>query len=64
MEQHMLQSERRRRAADTTLLCMLGFMAFGYLLLHDLFGGTLLSHSAWDSYTLQAMAWRRGSLSR
>ena len=63
MEQHMLQSERRRRAADTTLLCMLGLMAFGYLLLHDLFGGTLFSHSAWDSYTLQAMAWRRGSLS-
>lgn len=42
---------------------MLALMAFGYLLLHDLLGGTLLSHSAWDSYTLQAMAWRRGSLS-
>ena len=51
----MLQPKRRRCAADITLLCMLGLMAFGYLLLHDLFGGTLFSHSAWDSYTLQAM---------
>lgn len=60
MEQHALQPKRR---ADGTLICMLCLMALGYLLLHDLFGGTLLAHSAWDSYTLQAMAWRRGSLS-
>lgn len=38
-------------------------MALGYLLLHDLFGGTLLVHSAWDSYTLQSLAWLRGEVS-
>lgn len=38
-------------------------MALGYLFLHDLLGGTLLSHSCWDSYTLQSLAWLRGELS-
>ena len=41
---------------------MLGLMALGYLLLHDLFGGTLLAHSSWDSYTLQSLAWLRGDM--
>lgn len=40
------------------LLCMF----FGYMLIHDLLGGTLLAHNWYDSYTLQAMAWRTGSL--
>ncbi len=48
---------------DGTLWCMLALMAVGYVLIHDLFGGTLFAHSSWNSYTLQAMAWRRGSLS-
>ena len=47
---------------DWVLWSMLGLMAVGYILIHDLFGGTLFQHSMWDSYTLQAMAWRRGSL--
>lgn len=38
-------------------------MLTGYVFIHDLFGGTLFAHSAWDSYTLQALAWRRGALS-
>ena len=46
-----------------TLLLLMTMMALGYLLLHDLFGGTLLAHSAWDSYTLQSLAWLRGQLS-
>jgi len=33
-----------------------------YLLLHTLFGGTLLSSSPYNSYTLQAMAWQNGKL--
>ncbi len=41
---------------------MLLLMALGYVLLHDLFGGTLLASSEWDSYTLQAMAWRQGRM--
>lgn len=41
---------------------MLLVMLCGYVLLHDLLGGTLFCHSDWDSYTLQAMAWRAGKL--
>lgn len=37
-------------------------MLAGYILLHDLLGGTLFSHSNWDSYTLQAQAWLDGKL--
>jgi len=33
-----------------------------YLLLHTLFGGTLFASSPYNSYTLQAMAWRNGQL--
>ena len=33
-----------------------------YLLLHDLFGGTLLASSPYNSYTLQALAWQKGQL--
>lgn len=41
---------------------MLALMLLIYVLLHDLLGGSLFSHSQWDSYTLQALAWRRGFL--
>ena len=34
-----------------------------FVLLHDLFGGTLLSSSPYNSYTLQALAWREGRVS-
>jgi len=52
-----------RKKADTTFWAMLGIMLFGYVLLHTLFGGTLFIHHHWDSYTLQAMAWRNGQIS-
>jgi len=41
---------------------MLLAMFFGYVLLHTLFGGTLFSYHHWDSYTIQALAWRDGKL--
>ncbi len=47
---------------DCQLLLMLLTMLLGYVFIHDLLGGTLFSHSAWDSYTLQALAWRRGEI--
>lgn len=47
---------------DWTLWGTLALLAFGYVLLHDLMGGTLFAHSNWDSYTLQALAWREGRL--
>lgn len=47
---------------DWVFISMLLLMATGYVLIHDLFGGTLFAHSHWDSYTLQAMAWRKGQL--
>lgn len=40
----------------------LALTAFGYILIHDLYGGTLFSHSSHDSYTLQAMAWLDGKV--
>lgn len=63
MEKNTCKQPKYSFFGPPALWCMLALMAFGYILIHDLLGGTLLSHSAWDSYTLQAMAWRRGSLS-
>lgn len=48
---------------NSTLLLTILIIIFGYILIHDLLGGTLLKHADWDSYTLQAMAWRDGSIS-
>ncbi len=45
-----------------TLLALLLVMAFGYFLMHDLMGGTLLAHDGRDSYTLQAVNWLEGHL--
>jgi hypothetical protein len=39
---------------------MMVLIALGYLFIHDIAGGTLLTHDPFDSYTLQAMAWLRG----
>lgn len=44
------------------LLLMLLLIVLGYVLLHDLAGGTLFSHDPFDSYTLQAMAWLKGDV--
>lgn len=57
MEKSLCRRERR-----AYMLAMLALMLLVYVLLHDLLGGTLLTHSPWDSYTLQALAWRRGAL--
>lgn len=58
MEKHKIQ----RPSVDWTLWGTLALLALGYLLIHDLLGGTLFAHCNWDSYTLQAMAWRDGHL--
>jgi hypothetical protein len=47
---------------DLTMPGMLLIMMIGYLLIHNLLGSSLFAHSHWDSYTLQAMAWRSGRL--
>ncbi len=47
---------------DLTMWGMLLLMLFGYVLIHDVFGGTLFSYHPWDSYTLQAIAWKNGEL--
>ncbi|MDR2700786.1 MAG: hypothetical protein LBC12_08380 [Nitrososphaerota archaeon] len=45
---------------DKTIWIMIFLMIIGYILIHDLLGGTLFAHSHWDSYTLQSLAWLRG----
>jgi len=45
-----------------TLPMLLLMTVLLYLLLHTLFGGTLLSPSIYNSYTLQAIAWQNGQL--
>lgn len=47
---------------DRTLWLTLGLSALLFILLHDLLGSDIFGHSWWDSYTLQALAWRNGSL--
>lgn len=50
------------RKIDWYLPAAMLLMLCGYVLIHDLLGGTLFSHCGWDSYTLQALAWRRGAV--
>jgi hypothetical protein len=57
-----MKTIERKKGFDGVLFGGVILLVIGYILLHDLFGGTLLAHSNWDSYTLQAMAWRQGSL--
>ncbi len=54
---------RNRKEERRTLALLMFIMALGYVLIHDLLGGTLFAHSSWDSYTLQSLAWMRGELS-
>lgn len=44
------------------LIGTLALAMFGYILIHDLNGGTLFLHSPHDSYTLQAMTWLDGKV--
>ncbi|MBC5647011.1 hypothetical protein [Christensenella tenuis] len=50
-----------KRKFDWLLFGTLIILVWGYILFHDLFGGTLFSYNDWDSYTLQALAWREGN---
>lgn len=45
---------------DLTLLAMVALIIVGFIFMHDLMGETLFMAPYWDSYTLQAMAWRDG----
>lgn len=47
---------------DAGMLCIPALMLLGYIFIHMLFGGTLLSYNCWDSYSLQAMSWLSGRL--
>ena len=47
---------------NSMFLMLLGLVVFSYLLLHDLVGGTLFLHESLDSYTIQALAWRKGEV--
>ncbi len=47
---------------DALLWGTLLILSLAYIMFHDLLGETLLSHSDWDSYTLQAIAWQNGNL--
>lgn len=53
---------KKLRGIDAGMLCIPALMLLGYIFIHALFGGTLLSHNCWDSYSLQAMSWLSGRL--
>lgn len=53
---------KKLRGIDTGMLCIPALMLLGYIFIHMLFGGTLLSYNCWDSYSLQAMSWLSGRL--
>lgn len=54
--------EKRSNVLESEFWGMILILLCGYFLLHSILGGTLFSHNAWDSYTIQAMAWRDGRL--
>lgn len=51
---------RAKRFYTLPVLLILVFLFF--VLIHDIIGGTLLESSPYNSYTLQALAWRSGRL--
>lgn len=51
---------REKQGFDWFLVGTLGLLFIGYILIHDLTGASLLVHNAYDSYTLQALAWLNG----
>lgn len=53
---------KKLRGIDIGMLCIPALMLLGYIFIHMLFGGTLLSYNCWDSYSLQAMSWLSGRL--
>lgn len=57
------QTILHKRKFDWILFGTLIILFCGYVLFHDLFGGTLFSYNDWDSYTLQSLAWREGRVS-
>lgn len=52
-------SEKKNRFLLPAFLALVFLM---FVLLHDLFGGTFLASSSYNSYTLQARAWLEGRL--
>ncbi|MEG1560057.1 MAG: hypothetical protein RRY79_03875 [Clostridia bacterium] len=62
MEQLTINEQKKQFSFDWSMFCMILIMFVGYILIHDLLGGTLFSHCQWDSYTRQAMAWREGRM--
>lgn len=52
-----------KRDYNKKLIILLAMLGVGYVLVHDIMGGTLFDYNDWDSYTLQALAWRKGKLS-
>lgn len=51
-----------KRRLDWTPIFLIGSMAVMWALLHLWLGGSIYGSSAYNTYTLQAMAWRNGSL--
>lgn len=57
-----LQEKMNKKGLDKTLIALMITLFIGYVLIHDILGGTLFSYCDWDSYSLQALAWRKGQL--
>ena len=56
----VMKIRQRIKKAHLELPMLIALMIIGFLLIHDLAGGTLLRHDPHDSYTLQAQAWLDG----
>ncbi len=61
MASEQLSNTGKLNRANWAFIGGMVLIVLAYILLHDLLGGTLFEHNNWDSYTLQAMAWRNGS---
>lgn len=53
---------KRNLLREPTLWCGAVLAALAYMAVMHILGFSLLTHSAYDSYTLQALAWRKGLL--
>lgn len=63
MEQRKLFDSGRLKWLDWVFISGIVLIVIGYVFMHDILGGTLLSHYELDSYTLQAQAWLEGKMS-
>jgi len=53
---------KRSNLSEPTLWCGAVLVALAYMIVMQILGFDVLRHSAYDSYTLQALAWRKGLL--